>query len=207
MSTLMLITKSLGYYWRTNLAVMLGAVIGCAVLAGALVVGDSVRGSLRDMAIERLGRVDYALQSSRFFSESLAERIGVEACPAILYRGSAAHADSRRLANRVNVIATPASFWLLGDAPALAPPSGDQVVLNTALAGELGAVAGDEILIRVPSYSPIPSESLLGRRDEPFHGGRRAGPSPPVARRDAAQPRGVSRRPRAERVRLHDAAL
>ena len=168
MSTLTLITKSLGYHWRTNLAVMLGAVIGCAVLAGALVVGDSIRGSLRDMAIERLGRVDYALQSSRFFSESLAQRIGVEACPAILYRGSAAHADTRRLANSVNVIAAEASFWSLGRGPPIEAPDGDQVVLNQSLADELGAARGDEILLRVPSYSAIPSESLLGSRDEPF---------------------------------------
>ena len=44
------------YYWRTNLAVVLGVATAVAVLAGALLVGDSVRGSLRDLVLQRLGR-------------------------------------------------------------------------------------------------------------------------------------------------------
>ena len=42
--------RSLAYHWRGNLAVMLGVVVGTAVLAGALFVGDSLRGSLRAKA-------------------------------------------------------------------------------------------------------------------------------------------------------------
>ncbi len=41
--------------------------VATAVLTGALMVGDSVRGSLRDLALERLGRVDHAMVATRFF--------------------------------------------------------------------------------------------------------------------------------------------
>ena len=53
-----LVIRSAQFYWRTNLAVTLGVAAAVAVLAGALVVGDSVRGSLRDIALGRLGRTD-----------------------------------------------------------------------------------------------------------------------------------------------------
>src|SRR5262245_46717066 len=68
-----LVRRSLAYYWRTNLAVVLGVATAVAVLAGALLVGDSVRGSLRDLVVQRLGRADRVVVSSGFFRQALAE--------------------------------------------------------------------------------------------------------------------------------------
>ena len=48
--------RSMIHHWRGNLAVTLGVGVGCAVLTGALFVGDSLRGSLRDRA--RLSNLD-----------------------------------------------------------------------------------------------------------------------------------------------------
>src|SRR2546425_12454557 len=67
-----LVLNSLAHYWRTNVAVVLGVATAVAVLAGALLVGDSVRGSLRDLVLQRLGRADRAVVSSSFFRETLA---------------------------------------------------------------------------------------------------------------------------------------
>jgi hypothetical protein len=53
-----LVARGLRYYWRTNLAVIAGVATAVAVLAGALLVGDSVRGSLRDLVLQRLGATD-----------------------------------------------------------------------------------------------------------------------------------------------------
>lgn len=162
--------RSLRFHWRTNLAVALGVAVGCAVLAGALLVGTSVRGSLRDMALERLGRVDYALQSNRFFRESLAADIaarvsGSQACPAILSNASVTHAEHGTRAGKVNLIAAPLAFWELGDAPLNVAPHGRNIVINATLARDLHAAVSDDLLLRLPAYSVIPSESLMGRRD------------------------------------------
>ena len=46
-----LLRRSLTYYWRTNLAVIAGVAVAVAVLAGALIVGGSVRGSFRDLVL------------------------------------------------------------------------------------------------------------------------------------------------------------
>ena len=69
MSTFRLLWESVLYYWRTNLAVLLGVIAGTAVIGGALIVGDSVRGSLETMSRERLGQIDYAMSGHRFVRE------------------------------------------------------------------------------------------------------------------------------------------
>src|SRR6266404_6221710 len=73
MRTAQLLRRNLTYYWRTNLAVILGVATAVAVLAGALLVGDSVRGSLADLVLQQLGRTDYAIVSSEFFQGRLAD--------------------------------------------------------------------------------------------------------------------------------------
>src|SRR6478609_6636963 len=65
--------RSLRFHWRAHLGVVLGAAVGSAALIGALVVGDSVRGSLHQLAVQRLGNIHYAMApSDRFFRERLA---------------------------------------------------------------------------------------------------------------------------------------
>ncbi len=58
-----LISRSLRFHWRGHLGVLLGAAVGSAALIGALVVGDSVRLSLRELALQRLGNVAYAMET------------------------------------------------------------------------------------------------------------------------------------------------
>ena len=48
-----------------------------------------MRGSLRALALERLGHIDYALLSERFFRDELAKEIPGTAAPVILLSGSA----------------------------------------------------------------------------------------------------------------------
>ena len=70
-----LVRRSLVHYWRTNLAVVAGVAIAVSVLAGALLVGDSVRGSLKDLFLGRLGRTSLVLSASHFFPEDFPSRI------------------------------------------------------------------------------------------------------------------------------------
>ena len=67
MSINRLILRSATYHWRTNIAVSPRRGRGVAVLGGALLVGDSVRGSLRDLVLSRLGRTG---RSSRRWASS-----------------------------------------------------------------------------------------------------------------------------------------
>ncbi len=70
-----LILRGLRHYWRTNLAVIAGVAIAVSVLAGALLVGESVRASLRGLVDERLGRTAIAVTGQGFFRQVLADEI------------------------------------------------------------------------------------------------------------------------------------
>src|SRR3954451_9529537 len=95
-----LLLRNLSYFRAANLAVIAGMAVATAVLTGALMVGDSVRGSLADLARRRLGPVALGLFSGRFFDESLAARLtgddlkSVHIVPAILVHGGVANEQS-----------------------------------------------------------------------------------------------------------------
>ncbi|UCG34505.1 MAG: ABC transporter permease [Phycisphaerales bacterium] len=170
--------RSLSYHWRTNLSVVLAAVVGTAALTGALLVGDSVRGSLREQALVRLGSIDHALIADRFFRERLAndllesahlQKRVAAASAAILLRGGVAHADSGRRVNRISILGVDERFWGLASTPADNPDWPDEeriVALNEPLASELSAQPSDTVLLRVGTPVDIPTETLLGRRDD-----------------------------------------
>ena len=56
----------------------LGVAAAVSVLGGALLVGDSVRGSLRDLVLSRLGRTGQVVSSSGFFREALAADLAAQ---------------------------------------------------------------------------------------------------------------------------------
>src|SRR5207244_9088199 len=85
-----LLARNLAWYWRTNLAVLLGVATAVAVFAGALVVGDSVRASLRDLVLGRLGNTDYVVSRNGFFREQLAAELEA-AVPIIALDGVVQH--------------------------------------------------------------------------------------------------------------------
>ena len=115
-----LVRRGILYYWRTNLAVVLGVATAVAVLAGALLVGDSVRGSLRDLVLQRLGRTDRLVLSPGFFREALADDLRADdsfpasfsaICPLIAIQGLVSDQTSGRRASRVQVYGVDDRFW------------------------------------------------------------------------------------------------
>lgn len=166
MTTLTLIRRNLGYYWRTNLAVILGVATAVAVLSGALLVGDSVRESLRDLVLARLGRTEGVVTSAQFFREQLSSAVP-NSVPMIAMQGIVTHEvvthpDAGRRAANVSVYGVDDRFWKFNG---VAVQTG--VELSAALAQELGASPGDALLLRVEKPSAIPLESLHGRKEDP----------------------------------------
>lgn len=163
-----LIQQSLRHYWRTHLGVIAGAAVGAAVLSGALVVGDSVRHTLREQALARIGQIDIALTANdRLFQASLADRIaasfeGSRITALLQARGVASTFDGSRLAREVSVLGVDSSFFdLAPHSEKMTLSDTNEVFLNERLAGQLQVAPGDEIIIRVEKPSALPRESVL----------------------------------------------
>ena len=159
MSLWSLAKQSLGFYWRTNLGVLLTVVVSTAILTGALVVGDSVRYSLRMMVKARLGKTQLALvPQNRFFTAGLANELADElhtsAAPVLRVRGMIADGNDKRRANRIEVLGVDKRFFTIGaDRNPFENDTGQGVVLNEQLATRLKVAVGDEVLLRIEKPS------------------------------------------------------
>ena len=159
MSLWRLAKQSLGFYWKTNLGVLLAVVVSTAILTGALVVGDSVRYSLRMMVEARLGKTQLALvPQNRFFmaglANELADELNTSAAPVLRVRGMIADGSDKRRANRIEVLGVDERFFAVGEG---INPFGNNrkqgVVLNEQLAARLKLAVGDEVLLRIEKPS------------------------------------------------------
>ncbi len=174
--------RSLTYYWRINLAVVLAAAIATAVLTGALLVGDSVKGSLRDLTLDRLGSIDHLLVRHDFVRESVVDdltaagpfrELFAEAAPAAFLNGNVVAAKTKARASQINILGLDqrlASFYqeTIDLVPNLQKQPGQifpSIVINASLQQELGATVGDQIILSFQKPSDIARGSLLGEKD------------------------------------------
>jgi ABC-type antimicrobial peptide transport system permease subunit len=174
--------KSLFYHWRGNLAVFLGVVVGTAVLTGALLVGDSLRGSLRQLTLQRLEWVDQSLVAPRFFREELfhdLDKAGAadRMCPAILLQATAmveGHENQpRRQVRRVTVMGVDGHFWgspdmtkkICGADTQVFNSSKDALWVNSTLARDLNVQRGEEVTLRFQKPSTVPRETPLAAKE------------------------------------------
>src|SRR3974377_534659 len=105
MRTYDLLARNLTWHWRTNLAALLGVAAAAGVLGGAILVGDSVRVSLRAVAIGRLGRVGTVSSRSGLPRKQHADAVAPVGPPARhtcvpIARGGARDRDGRGLVER-----------------------------------------------------------------------------------------------------------
>ncbi|MCA9086245.1 MAG: ABC transporter permease [Planctomycetaceae bacterium] len=179
-----LVAESILFYRRIQLVVLLAVAISTAVIAGSLIIGDSVRHSLRQMTEQRLGAITHVLSGGRFFREALCEelqqaaRTGDEAasnsddsvfCPAILITSSVetTQSDNRlRRVGSVNLLGLTEPGWNLLQHGQQSCPSDRDVVLGFRTAEELQVAVGDEVSVWIEMPTSIPRDSLLGERDD-----------------------------------------
>ena len=150
-----LLVANLFYFWRGNLAVMLGVAVGAAVLTGALLVGDSLQGSLREQSARRLGWVTHSLVVPRFFRETIAEPIatkaGARVVPVLLLQATVRAGDAQ--ARKVTVLGMPDRAGQPG------------ATVSSALARALDVRAGERLTIRLQKASDLPREAALAQKE------------------------------------------
>ena len=170
--------RSLIFHWRRYLPVLIATVIAAAVVTGALIVGDSVKESLRVLGLDRIGAIDTVLSSDHLVDESLAGRLLSEATfqksfsqivPIIRLDGSVLSPKLGRRTSSVAIHGITGSFGDLfdekiefhSDPNQLFPP----VIINRSLSLELGVEKGDPLVFYLMKKSRASRETLAGRRD------------------------------------------
>jgi putative ABC transport system permease protein len=172
MSVVSLVLRSLRFYWRTTLGVFAGAALASGILIGALAVGDSVRQTLEQQALARIGHTQLALNgANRFFREELAtsliDDLATPVAPLLLIRGTVSKPDGTRLAANVQILGVDDRFWQLGISKDPFAGARDVVVVaNEQLSLQLGARPGDALVVRVEEPAYLSRDApLSGRAD------------------------------------------
>lgn len=180
------VLASLWFHRKAHAATALAIIATTAVITGALVVGDSVRGSLRDLTLERLGKIDEMLVGDRFFRKEFASELAateafqqngfVSATGAAIFPfGTVEKRQGEKVARAgsIAVLGIDEKFGALditdvfgGEKPLVKAPAAGEIVLNEPLAADLGVKAGDTVTVRFPRPSEVPADSALGRKND-----------------------------------------
>lgn len=186
-----LIQRSLRFHFRSHLGVVAGAAIASAAVVGALVVGYSLRLTLRDRALERLASASFALEGGdRVFGRALAGRIvssdmqlGPQLraqAPGLTEKSSApvpqvvsllrlpaiaTRPDATARANQVQVLGVDADFWRFAGTPRAAALPEGTVMVNAALASRLSLQPGDPVLLRLGRPGALSPDAALALRE------------------------------------------
>ncbi|MDY3559275.1 ABC transporter permease [Gemmata sp. JC673] len=171
-----LVLRNLVYHARGNLAVLLGVAVGSAVFTGALLVGDSLRGSLRDRVERQLGGVDSVAFFPRPVRAGIADGMPGTVKPVLLVPGAVQASGDPATAPYLGKVT------VLGIDPRSAPGgvsevdwAGDvrrnrstntfpPVVLSYRVADKLNAKTGDTVTLSAERFSDLPRSSSLAKR-------------------------------------------
>lgn len=182
-----IIQRSWRYYWQIHLAMLLAVALTTAVLAGALTVGDSMRGSLRQLTLDRLGPIDEVILSQSFFDGKVfqdwkttdnfktiySDAVNTIHFPAATIErttGATVNSDSLQSWASVQVWGLPAELadwnWAKSDIPV---PGNNEVVINQTAAARMGlqqANVGQLLTVRLGKPSDVPTESFIATKDD-----------------------------------------
>ena len=172
-----LVWRSLSFYAATAAVVAVGVAVATGVITGSLLVGDSMTGSLREVALARLGRIDSVVLARNFFRSELSEKIRGDAqlragraASVVVVQGAAINATTNAAVPSVGVIGVDDGFW------SFYPDSGRtgsarplkllarQVALNESLVRDLGVAQGDAVIVNVGRRGRAPSGTLFEHR-------------------------------------------
>jgi len=160
MSFFKLIIKSFWHFRRQHIALFAGTLISTAVLTGALIIGDSVKYSLRQLVDLRLGNASYALQTGDRFvraelAKDLAQSGGLSSAALLMVNGILRNPEKGTSVNQGQVVGIDESFWTLSNIE-MPQIDIDEAIISENVAEKLRLEIGDEFLLRLSEASLIP---------------------------------------------------
>lgn len=158
-----LITRSLLYSKKDALYQIIIVALLSAIITGSLFTGYSVRKSLKRTALEKLGNTNIVISSGlRYFNTSLAEKLkgitGSEVVPLLEADGYCQNFSTGTTVLNTRILGIAKDFFPFNSVDSVVIKPGT-VAINAALAHQLGAEPGDEIIIRFRDIDPLPANA------------------------------------------------
>jgi len=164
MSLFKLILKSAWHYRKLNLTIILGIALSTAILVGALIIGDSVKYSLQQITVQRLGKTSQVIiAGERLFrtqiATELAEKTGTETAALLRANGFGVIDGGDLRINQLAVWGVDATIGNFASYPELFQMKNNEVAINENLASLSGIKVGDEFLLRVNKLNTFPANT------------------------------------------------
>jgi ABC-type lipoprotein release transport system permease subunit len=167
------ILQSARHYWKSHAGLLFGAFLASAILSGSLVVGDSVRASLRKVAAARLGQVTTGMiGGDRWFTTGLADSAeaslpdDARLAALTLLPGSASAPGSQSRVNGIQLLGIDDDFWSMSLSGQRIALEDNEIAINRHLARKLRAKIGDSIIVRVERPGSISRDAPLSGSSE-----------------------------------------
>ncbi|MDP4222283.1 MAG: FtsX-like permease family protein [Bacteroidota bacterium] len=163
LSLLHIVRRSLSHGKTGLLYLVLIILILTAVITGSILTGGSVRKSLRDTSVRKLGNTGIVVSTvNRYFDPSLAgrlkERLGINCTGILEINGYCQNFQTGQTALGVKILGIDHSFFDFQNSAGIEIRKGEAVI-NEKLAEFLGLKSGDDIIIRFKPISDIPSDA------------------------------------------------
>lgn len=164
MSLLKFIFKSIRFYRKLNLTIILGIALSTAILVGALIIGDSVKYSLEQITVQRLGKTAQVISSGeRLFRRQLAgemaSKTGVETTALLRSNGFGVINGGELRVNQLAVWGVDSTLGDFAGHPDAFVLKGNQVAVNENLASLAKLKVGDQFLLRVNKLNTFPANT------------------------------------------------
>jgi len=164
MSLYKLILKSAWHYRKLNLTIILGIALSTAILVGALIIGDSVKYSLHQITVQRLGKTSQVISAGeRLFGQQLetelAEKCNVETAALLRANGFGVIDGGDLRINQLAVWGVDATIGNFANYPELFQLGNNKVAINENLASLSGLKVGDEFLLRLNKLNTFPANT------------------------------------------------
>ena len=164
MSLTKLLLRSLWFYRRLNLTVILGVALSTAILLGAMIIGDSVRFSLQQLTYARLGSTTQVITAGeRLFSKRLSEDIsrnhGLMTTPMLRSNGVGIIDGGKSQFNQLAVWGVDSALSNFAGSPGLFDLKGNEAAINENFAGMANLKTGDELTLRVKKLNAFPANT------------------------------------------------
>jgi ABC-type antimicrobial peptide transport system permease subunit len=164
MSLYRLILKSIWFYRRLNLTIVLGIALSTAILVGALIIGDSVKYSLQQITVQRLGQTSQVVTAGeRLFHQQLSQQITKnsksKAAALLRANGFAVISGGELRINQLAIWGIDSSFNYFANDKQAFNLKDNEVAINENLAEIAGLKTGDEFLLRVNKLTTFPANT------------------------------------------------